>query len=271
MKPETSRGGGSGSRLAFLRRQRVPVDQMRIDRPAAEAALAVGYALFFILASVGTGLVIARWPAPFLGAASFTQDVWYAFGFKMTLLLAVPAAWLRWRGYRPGDFLAGWRPTPGALARVALAFLAGLALNVHHIEPLRHAWGAAPPGPGRWVRALCGVLLPLLSAGLPEEIVYRGVLQTRLEAVAGRPAAIGLTVLLFTAWHLPTRFLLSHGVEGTAGDLPSVLLGTGLPVLIVGLIFGLAWDRWRNLPALVAMHWGIDTLPALTSLFGLVW
>jgi CAAX protease family protein len=263
--------GRAASLVSFLRRQRVPVGRMRIDRPAAEAALAVGYALFFILASFGTALVIARWPAPILGAASFTQDAWYAVEFKMILLLALPAAWFRWRGYRVADLLAGWRPTPGALARVALAFVGGLSLNVSHIEPLARLWSAAPPGPGRWGRAFLAVLLPLLTAGLPEEFVYRGLLQTRLEAVAGRPAAIGVTVLLFTAWHLPTRYLLSHGVEGTAGNLASVLLGTGLPVLVVGLVLGLAWDRWRNLPALVALHWGIDMLPGLTSLFGLVW
>lgn len=71
---------------------------------------------------------------------------------------------------------------------------------------------------------------------------------------------------LFTAWHLPTRYLLATGVEGTAGDLPSVLLGTGLPVFIVGLILTLLWDRHRKLVPLIAVHWGIDTLPAVSAL-----
>ena len=35
---------------------------------------------------------------------------------------------------------------------------------------------------------------------------------------------------------------------------------------IVAVILALAWDRWRNLPALIAIHSGIDTLPILTSM-----
>jgi membrane protease YdiL (CAAX protease family) len=82
-------------------------------------------------------------------------------------------------------------------------------------------------------------------------------------------AAIVVTAILFTAWHLPTRYFLAEGAEGTAGDLGSVLIGTGLPVLLVALVLGWAWDRWRNLPALVLLHWGVDTLPSVASLLRL--
>jgi membrane protease YdiL (CAAX protease family) len=107
------------------------------------------------------------------------------------------------------------------------------------------------------------------SARGPEELVYRWGLQTRLERAWGRVAAILATAILFTAWHLPTRYFLAEGAEGTAGDLGSVFLGTGLPVFVVALVLGWAWDRWRNLPALVMLHWGVDTLPSVASLLKL--
>ncbi len=113
-----------------------------------------------------------------------------------------------------------------------------------------------------------GVVLPLFMAGIPEELVYRGILQTRLELLLGRAPAISITALLFTAWHLPTRFLLAQGIEGSAGDLGSVLMGTGIPVLVAGLIFGLLWDRHKSLLPLIAVHWGIDVLPTVISLLG---
>jgi membrane protease YdiL (CAAX protease family) len=113
-----------------------------------------------------------------------------------------------------------------------------------------------------------GIVLPLFMAGIPEEFFYRGILQTRLELLLGRVTAISITVLLFTAWHLPTRFLLAQGIEGNAGDLGSVLLGTGVPVLISGLIFGMLWDRHRSLLTLIAFHWGVDILPITISLVG---
>jgi uncharacterized protein len=142
-------------------------------------------------------------------------------------------------------------------------------LNAAKFPPIGEAIRALPPVEAV-LRVAVGWVLPLFCAGLPEEIVYRWGLQTRLERAWGRPLAIAITAVLFTAWHLPTRYLLASGAEGTAGDLGSVLLGTGLPVLLVGLIFGWAWDRWRNLPALVFLHWGIDTLPSVASFLHIV-
>jgi membrane protease YdiL (CAAX protease family) len=76
---------------------------------------------------------------------------------------------------------------------------------------------------------------------------------------------------LFTAWHLPSRFLLSQGVEGHAGDIGSVLIGTGVPVFIVGLIFGIFWDRYRSILPLIAAHWGIDLIPQVVSFLGVLY
>ena len=140
---------------------------MIIRNPAQEAAWSISYPLFYILAAVATGMLIRAHPLPLLGAASFTQDFWYAI-------------------------------------------------------PLERIWGRLP--------------------------------------------AILVTTLLFTAWHLPTRFLLAHGAEGRAGDFVSILMGTGISVAGAGLIIGWIWDRNRNLPFLIALHAGIDTLPILSSL-----
>jgi membrane protease YdiL (CAAX protease family) len=110
-----------------------------------------------------------------------------------------------------------------------------------------------------------GVILPLLTAGIPEEFFFRGYLQTRLEKRWNRVSAILLTSLLFMAWHLPSRYLLSHGVEGQAGHFDQVLLHTGLPVFIISLIFGFHWSRYRNIVLLVLTHWAVDILPSVSS------
>ncbi len=247
--------------------QRVPIDQMRIDNPRREAAGWLAFALAYVGASLLTGLVIRAWPNPLFGAVGLTQDATYLLGFKFGLLLLLPSIVLAWQGYRPRDFLPeqrlGWR-----LGLVCfLAFAAGFSLNLGHVGPIVEAVTAQ----GTNAIPLLGaaVLIPLLTAGLAEELVFRGVLHTRLERTWGRTVAWLLTAVLFTAWHLPTRYLLASGVEGSAGDLASVLVGTGLPVLVVGLVFGAAWDRWRNLPALIAAHWAIDILPSASSMLGI--
>lgn len=237
---------------------------MRVLDPAREARLALVYSLAAVLMSALTGLVERAWPAPLWGSSYLTSDAWYVFGFKIGFMLLLPVWALRRAGYRAVDFLAGWRPTAKSLLVVAASFAFGVFVNASKLDPIRSA-AALLPTPEAAGRIAAGGMLVLLTAGLPEELVYRGVLQTRVERVSGRPLAILVTALLFTAWHLPSRFLLASGVEGSAGDLGSVLMGTGLPVLIVALILGMAWDRWRNLPALIALHWGIDTLPSICS------
>jgi len=243
------------------------VDQVRMNNPRREAAWLGAYALFYIGLAALTGLLIRHWPLPLLGAWKFNHDLWYLFFFKIGMLLVLPCIWFHRRGYRPGDLLPGWRLGLRSGLVVALAFAAGFCLNLGHLPRIETALQGMD-ATRRAAALILGVILPLFSAGLPEEIVYRGLLQTRLEAVTGRGPGLLITAALFTAWHLPTRYLLASGVEGQAGDLGSVLVGTGLPVFIVGMIFGLLWDRYRSLPPLIAAHWAIDVLPAVSSFVG---
>lgn len=252
----------------FSFRQRLPAGAMRIIEPARETRLAVGFALVYVAVSAVTGLIQRVWPHPLWGATSLTADATYAIGFKICLLLTLPALAIRAAGYRWEDLLLGWRASPRAVGTLAIGFALGALINAGLLGPIRAATEALPPAEAL-ARIVTGGGLALLSAGIPEELVYRWGLQTRLERSWGRSPAIVATAVLFTAWHLPTRYLLASGVEGTASDLGSVLAGTGAPVLVVGLLFGLAWDRWRNLPMLIAVHWGIDVLPSVASLVGI--
>ena len=228
----------------------------------------IGYAVLFVLASLCTGLLIRAYPLPILGAHSFTHDFWYALLFKILLMLTIPYAIYRKLGYSLRDLPASFDWKIRTIIVLILSFLAGNILNLTHLDWI----GETLPHFDQTqiaIRIPVALILPLLTAGLPEELVYRGILQTRIEAVWGRLTAILTANTLFTAWHIPTRYLLAHGIEGEAGNLGSVLIGTGIPVFVVGLIFSLLWDRYRRIWPLVMAHWGVDTLPAISSLFGI--
>jgi membrane protease YdiL (CAAX protease family) len=251
--------------LAWFTRQRVPTATLRFRDLAGETRWLLGFTLLYIVAAVATGLAIRAARLPLWGATDFLQDFWYTVVFKIGLLLVVPCVVFARRGYRPRDLLYGWRLTPWSALGLLAAFAIGVGINLGRVDSIRAAAALHPPAESV-ARIAAGVLIAFLQAGFPEEIVYRGLLQTRLEAMWGRALAIIVTVVLFVAWHLPTRFLLAHGIEGEAGDLMSVLVGTGIPVGVVAVLLGLAWDRWRNLPVLIALHGGIDTLPIVASM-----
>ncbi len=237
---------------------------MRIDQPAREARELVLFAVACSLVAWAAAAAVARWPLPLYPGADFTADAWYVAGFKLGFMLGGSLFWLRWRGYGLADVAGDWRPTLRGWLGIGLALGAGVLLNAQHLAPLRDLLRSGVPA----TRLAFGVALPLVSAAIPEELAFRALLQTRLERAGGRLVAIGLSAALFTAWHLPSRFLLSTGVEGSAGDLASILRGTALPVFAAGLVFAAIWDRWRSILPLVALHFAIDLLPALRHAAG---
>jgi membrane protease YdiL (CAAX protease family) len=205
---------------------------------------------------------------PILQGRYFTTDFQYVFFFKIPGLLVIPGIWYFRTGYAIRDLLPDWRWERRTVLLTLFAFFVGVSVNGSNVAPISGAirsfsWGQIA------LRLACGAAVALVDAGIPEEFVYRGLLQTRVEAVYGRPLAIIGAAILFTAWHLPTRLMLASGSEGRAGNVASVLLHTGLPVLIVALIFGMLWDRYRRLVPLIALHWGVDLLPLTAELFGI--
>lgn len=263
----STRSGRLSGAGRWLTWQRVPVGQMRILQPATELRWLIGYAIAFVGWSAATAWVIRHHPMPMLGAAYFTQDWQYVFLFKIPGLLLIPAVWFFRAGYFVRDVLPNWRWQRRTLLITLLAFLAGVSINGSYAPLIRAVIDSGTSHLG--VRFVLGLVIPLITAGLPEEFVYRGLLQTRMEALWGRASAIVGAAVLFTAWHLPTRLMLASGGEGRAGDVGSVLLHTGLPVFIVGLILAFLWDRYRQLIPLIALHWGIDLLPAVAGMLGI--
>jgi membrane protease YdiL (CAAX protease family) len=92
----------------------------------------------------------------------------------------------------------------------------------------------------------------LLLAFLPEELLFRVYLQTRLEKFMNPAWAIIITAVLFQLLHAPQQIL------GLGWSYPSVIANILLPVN--GLIGGYIWHKTRNLPVLLLYHMTIYQL-----------
>lgn len=251
--------------LNWLKWQRIPVSQIPLRNPKRELVGLIVFACCYVGMSFATGWLVKHYPQPLMGASYFTQDAWYVFLFKIGGLLVVPLVIFYSWGYRARDLLLDWRWSARSSTYTVLAFLIGVVVNAGRFVEV----GGASAQFGRgdyWLRVSVGVLVVLFGAGIPEELFFRGLLQTRLEALSGRFTAVLVSNVLFAAWHLPTRYLLASGAEGKAGNFWSVLVGTGLPVFVVGVILAWIWDRYRRLVPLMAVHWGVDVLPSVSSM-----
>lgn len=97
------------------------------------------------------------------------------------------------------------------------------------------------------------VLLRLLSNALNngffEEFLFRGALQTRLRRFLAPSTALVAQALIFGAWHLG----LGYSNTGGTGLLPA-LASTLVSQAVLGLAFGMIFERTRNLVAPSIVH-----------------
>ncbi|MEJ5913990.1 CPBP family intramembrane glutamic endopeptidase [Pseudokineococcus sp. 1T1Z-3] len=84
-----------------------------------------------------------------------------------------------------------------------------------------------------------------VTAGLGEELFYRRLLQTRLEALLGGGPGVVLTSLAFALMHLG-----SHGTGDLVADVARVVVAQGT----FGLFVGVLWWRYRNFTLVVVAH-----------------
>jgi len=179
---------------------------------------------------------------------------------------------------------AGWVPLPRrAFVWVIYAGVAALFLGRRY--PSR-AWGVAWPSRRGWLALLVVILLNVVvgvvrvllppgelqgivgvdmaealtsgraiiialamrvvTAALPEELLFRVILQPRLVRFVGVSWAIFLQAFLFSLGHLPQKLW--------ANELPLLLAPAYTLLLDNGLIAGYLWYRQRSLPLLVILH-----------------
>ncbi len=106
------------------------------------------------------------------------------------------------------------------------------------------------------VGRLAGRLLSnVMQNGPWEEFLFRGVLQTRLRPLFGAGWALVLQALLFGAWHLG----LGYTTTGHAGFLPA-LASTLVHQAVIGLAFGVIFERTRNIAAPSIVHVIVNSL-----------
>jgi membrane protease YdiL (CAAX protease family) len=129
-----------------------------------------------------------------------------------------------------------------------------------------HGFETAPSRvAGHPVLYLAALGSSLLFTAIPEELVFRGYLQSKFASLAGggtrRAVAVGvgLTAVLFALFHLPRWFLmLGHGV-GPA-------LGTRLVGLtLAGLAYGVVYAATRNLWLVGLAHATMNQPPFLVT------
>lgn len=237
----------TSSLIVLLLTRLVPVRLSAIDpladigpeRLTREVWVLVGAALAF------PALVVAA------AATGIPRDAVYS-PIKMLMFLVVPLLAFRiFRGGVPQEPKARWTarldrtrllaPIVPVVAWIALARLGPLGPPAIPLATL--------PDP---VTIAVASLITLLTAGVLEEVFYRGYLQTRLESLVGRWPAIATSSALFAAMHIASHVQ----VNTVAVDLATIVAVQGT----FGVMQGYLWSRYRNIWAPIAIHIAVNLI-----------
>jgi membrane protease YdiL (CAAX protease family) len=112
------------------------------------------------------------------------------------------------------------------------------------VEPSQHAIGGLTGIEPSFYLYL--VPLMILVVGPFEELLYRGVVQSRLRESFGPVGAIALASLIFAAIHIPAHGFGDAGVASTAASLTALFVGS--------LVFGGIYEWTENLTVVALIH-----------------
>jgi len=219
----------------FTRRQ--ASEMLPVRQPLIESALALALVLVWMLFRIGQYANVYELPEFRVAAI---PDVYETIVPKLIEMVILPLALWSAMRYRPRELglRFAWRAWIPALAPMAVLIYLGLQNNK----------------PGEWWDSL---IYFFLGAGLPEEFLFRGLLQSRFEALFKNPAwAIYLAALVFGASHLPIN-LGNARPENWFSAFESAFTFQ----LSVGFALGYAFYRVRSLPPLMVIHTLINAAP----------
>lgn len=119
------------------------------------------------------------------------------------------------------------------------------------------------------------IVIPLQTV-IPEELAFRGVLNSALNRATGMRGALAAGSLLFGLWHVSSSLGLTEGNKGLLAVFGDGLFGqiigiAGAVIATAAAGFVFTWLRRRSqsLLAPIALHWSLNGAGALAA--ALVW
>lgn len=219
----------------LTRRRTAELDTVRA--PIIESAIALALVLLWMLFRIGQFQNFFTLPKlPILTSYELFETIVP----KMLEMVVVPLSiWFALR-YRPYDLglRLNWRDWISALLLILALIILGLGNNK----------------PQEWVES---AVFFYFGAGLPEELLFRGLLQTRLVALVKNPAwGLYLAAFIFGASHLPIN-LSNTSADNWLSAFDSAFTFQ----LSIGFALGYAYYRVRSIIPLTFIHTFINSLP----------
>jgi membrane protease YdiL (CAAX protease family) len=226
----------------------------RLPAPVLAVAVAVGLAALAFITGYGAGTVLGfLLRTAGVELTSRRVVVLSILTLQLVGFSIVSLGYLRYRGRTLADIgverpsLEGWISLgAGYVAMIVLwlagsiaVFVIGNRLGIERQQQGLIELGQQDP----FIFLLMGVL-SIFIVGPTEELLFRGVIQTRLRETFSPAAGVGIAT---------TIFAFAHITDLLSGSLGGALLGVAV-LLLVGLVLGVVYEYTDNLVVVAAIH-----------------
>jgi membrane protease YdiL (CAAX protease family) len=251
------------SGIAWMLTRGAKAPRIQVERPRIESGVALIYlVILYAVLFLGFGMTWARQVFP-----PGPEQETLVLALKLVVHVALPAVLLMAIGATLGPItqlgLSGrkfWR-TLIVLSLVILGLICVVTPSLKNISALPPTFDLMI-----WAAPLSFIWITL-EAGVTEEFLFRGVLQTRLTAwFTSAWAGVFIASLIFGLAHAPGLFMRGGpGVDGWSTDPLQVIAHTIAVLSPIGLTFGLIYARTKSLLLVILLHGMVDVLPHLTE------
>lgn len=252
--------GGVMSGVGMLLTRKTNAPAVPVVHPKRESIAVLAYLVFYtfiLFGPVATAVKDAFGPGP-------TRE-FVVVGYKLIVHLVLPAILIVAIGGRLRGIFDAGLARRGVVAVLVLfsAVMIGLVAALNSIFETLAATGITHLQIVGWI-ALAWAWMAI-EAGLCEEFLFRGLLQSRLNAWFGSaPWAIIAMCIVFALVHVPGFYL--RGGENVAKQAQGLAQITALAIGAIGpiaLMMGILWQRTRSFLLVVLVHGAIDAMPAV--------
>ena len=252
--------GGVMSGVALLLTRKTNAPAVPVRRAKRESIVVLMYLGFYAFVAFGPviGAVKGAFPP---GPGRELAVVGYKLVVHLvlpTILILAAGGWLR----GIGD--AGLRRRGVLLILVGFsAVMIGLVAALNSIFDTLAATGLSQVQIAGWIAVAW--LWMSIEAGLCEEFLFRGLLQSRLTSWFGSASwSIVTMAVVFALVHVPGFYLRGgEAVARQAETLPQIIALTIGAIGPIAILFGILWQRTRSFLLVVLVHGAIDAMPAV--------
>ena len=252
--------GGVISGLALLLTRKTDAPAVPVRRPARESIVLLIYLAFYGFVAFGPLFGVLKEALPPGPVKELT-----VVGYKLVVHVIFPAILILMAGgWLRGIVDAGLRRRGVLLILVAFsALMIALAAALNSTFETLAGTGFSQVQIAGWI-ALAWLWMSI-EAGLCEEFLFRGLLQSRLTAWFGSAAwSIATMAVLFALVHVPGFYLRGgEAVARQAQTLPQMIALAIGAIGPISVMFGILWHRTRSFLLVVVVHGAIDAMPAV--------